>query len=308
MKKIIGSLYVSAALLVSQGAAAMSIPLAEYNLVVAGDYVHEGGSVWGKTFIGGDLNGGASEFAVQVPAAPVVDSLQVVGDINAGHVKVKSGNLVLGGAISSSSNVELHGAGASIVHDAGLSIDSVVADLKSASQTFSGMSGVGNSASFVNGAFSYSGTSSVAFFDMSYDELFRQNTNFTFSGVQADTLIINVSGTHVNTGYGYNFPGLDLSGNSGLGASDILWNFFEAEELTISNPIVGSILAIDADVTLMGTLDGSLAAGSLRTQRQIHDYEYPHDVSTVPLPGSSVLFGSALLAFAAARYRRKKRA
>lgn len=86
----------------------MSIPLAEYNLVVAGDYVHEGGSVWGKTFIGGDLNGGASEFAVQVPAAPVVDSLQVVGDINAGHVVdiIHAGDKVLVPVLSSPTDIK----------------------------------------------------------------------------------------------------------------------------------------------------------------------------------------------------------
>lgn len=308
MKKILGSLCVSAAVVLSQGAMALNIPLDEYNLVVAGDYTHQGGSVWGKTFIGGNLTGGASEFAVQVPSGSSDDSLKVVGDITASHVKVKSGNLVHGGSIASSSHVELHGAGASLTQNAGLNIGSVVSDLQTASLSLKGMANSGNSASFANGAFSYSGPSSVAFFDVSYDQLFRQNTNFSFSGVQADTLVINIAGSQVNTGSGFNFPGLDLSGVSGLGARDILWNFFEAEELTISSPIVGSILAINADVTLMGTLDGSLAAGSLISQRQIHDYNYGHNVNPVPLPGSSVLFASALLAFGVVRLRRKKHA
>ncbi|TVZ39942.1 choice-of-anchor A domain-containing protein [Alteromonadaceae bacterium 2753L.S.0a.02] len=297
------------AMSVSAGAMAMSIPLDEYNLVVAGDYKHEGGSVWGTTFIGGNLTGGASEFATTVAPAPVIDSLKVVGDITANQVKVKSGNLVIGGEIGSGSNVELHGAGATVIHDSSLSIDGVVSDLQTASTTLSGMTTAGNMASFNNGAFSYSGDADIAFFDISFEDLFKQNTNFNFSGVAADSLVINISGTqNLNTGSSYNFPGLDLSGNSGLGAEDILWNFFEAEDLTISNPVVGSILAINADVTLMGTLDGSLAAGSLVTQRQIHDYNYTHKVNPVPLPGSSVLFGTALLAFGLSRMGRKKRA
>jgi len=308
VKGIIISIVTTAAVLANSAALALSMPLEEYNLVVAGDYTHQGGSVWGKTLIGGDLLGGASEFAVTVPRTTEVDSLQVVGDITASHVKVKSGNLVHAGAIGNYTNIELHTAGASIIHDTSLTIDAEVDSLKQASQTYTGLQ---SNTTFSGGAFSFGGGADVAVIDIDATDLFQQNTNFSFSDVSAESLIINIAGTDVSTGSAYNFPGFDLQGSNGLGASNILWNFYEAENLHIGSPMVGSILAIYADVTLMGTLDGSMAAGSLLTQRQIHDYTFDDNVNPVnpvPLPGSTLLFGTGLLLFSVQQIRRKKKA
>lgn len=303
MKRLISGIVMGATLALTSQAFAISMPLSEYNLIVEEDYEHLGGSVWGKTFIGGDIIGYASEFAVQVPESPVVDSLKVVGDIKASHVKVKSGNLVIGGEIAPSSMVELHGAGASIIHDNTLSIDSVIGDLNAASAYYQSLA---TNTSYSNGVFSYSGSDDVAVFSGSVDDIFLQNTGFNFTGVNAGTIIINVSGTSIAPPNSYGFPAFDKEGLNGLGAANILWNFYEAEQLDLGSPnFMGTVLAMNAHANLMGTLEGSLAVKSLTTQRQIHDYTFTPPVNPVPVPGSALLFGSALAGMGALMRRRK---
>ena len=305
-KGLLKGLAFSGAVLLASQAGAATIALSEYNLVVEGDYTHLGGSVWGTAFIGGDILGGASEFAVAVPNSAEIDSLQVVGNIEASHVKVKSGNLVIGGDINPSSHVELHGTGASIIHDDSLSIDPIITELREASTYYESLA---TNTSFSNGQFSYSGADDTAVFSGSWEDIFAQNTQFNFSDVNAENIVINVSGINVAPSSSYNFPGFDKEGTSGLGASNILWNFYEAETLDLgSTNFMGSILAMNAHVSVNGTLEGSLAASSVISQRQIHDYYYEGEVSEVPLPAGVYLFATALAGLGFFRKKANKKA
>ncbi|SMF15210.1 choice-of-anchor A domain-containing protein [Alteromonadaceae bacterium Bs31] len=291
-------LALAAGMVLATQAHSIGLPLEDYNLIVAGDYTHEGGSVWGSAFIGGNLLGGASEFASRIVDAEM-DSLKVVGEITASHVKVQTGNLVVKNKsnISTTSTVEIQNHSSEIVEDAGLSIASVMADLQAASSNYQGMA---SNASFSNGKFSYSGTDKIAVYNANADELFGKDFNFDFSAVSADNLIINVSGKDISADKFNMNPGP-------YAASKILWNFYQAEDITVNRSILGSLLAVNAYIDLNARVDGSVAAGSLATSAQIHNWNFEQVVSPVPLPGTLILLGSVLLGFGAYRRRVMKK-
>jgi choice-of-anchor A domain-containing protein len=296
-------------------ASALSVPLSEYNLIVENDYTHAGGSVYGKALIGGDLLGGSpAEFASRVTPGLDIDSLTVLGDIK-NSVHVKTGNVVLGGAVTNGANVDLQGGSSATIKAANSSdineFNNAITNLKDASSYYASLSS--NTSYTVTDHtndwdFSYNGTSDVAVFSGSAADIFKNNAQIRFDNVLAETLIFNISGTNVNIGNtGWNLPGFDFNGTNGLGASNILWNFYEAETLTLgSSGFIGSVMAMNADVTLSSTLDGAIGAKSLWTNRQIHDYNFSTPPSPVPIPGSLILFGSALMIFGTVRRKYKK--
>ncbi len=296
MKLSLKGLALGASLVLASQAHSISLPLEDYNLIVVDDYTHEGGAVWGTAFIGGDLIGNASEFATKVTDAEM-DSLKVVGKVTASHVKVKTGNMVVKdkGNISADSSVEVQDHSSELVEDGNLSIASVASQLEAASTAYKGMA---TNASYNNGQFSSADTS-IAVYNTNADDLFVSNLNFDFSGVQADNLIINVAGTTINA------DGFNMNPGS-YAASNILWNFFEAETINVQRSMLGSFLAMGAFVDLNARVDGSIGAYSLTTSAQIHDY-YFEQVNPVPLPGSLILLGSAIFGFGVFRKRLLKK-
>lgn len=85
------------------------------------------------------------------------------------------------------------------------------------------------------------------------------NTSFTIRAPAGSTVIVNVSGTNVRVGapgnFGFNY--------SGVGADHVLFNFYEATQLTMRS-FDGSILAPYAAVTFTnGQMNGTLMAAQL---------------------------------------------
>lgn len=115
-------------------------------------------------------------------------------------------------------------------------------------------------------------------------------TDLTAKGLDAnDTLVINVSGKHVqfdslNYGRRESFAALETPANN------ILYNFFEAETITFSGGIKGNILAPNADFTfLQGDLSGQVIAkswtGGWGAQANLWDgFFTPVDLTPPPLP------------------------
>lgn len=314
MKNIVACIITTVSVGVMSYANALSVSLNDYNLIVENDYTHAGGSVYGKALIGGNLQGGSpAEFASRVDSDLDVDSLTVLGDIK-NSVHVKTGNVVLGGSVTNGASVDLQNHSASIKTASSDDINafnSAITNLKDASSYYSSLSS-NTSYTVTNHTndwdFSYDGASDVAVFSGSAADIFKSNAQIRFDEIKAKTFILNISGTDVNIGNsGWNLPGFDLNGNNGLGASNILWNFYEAETLKLgASGFIGSVLAMNADVTLSSTLDGAIGAKSLWTNRQIHDYNFNPPVSPVPIPGSLLLFGSALVVLGSFRRKFKK--
>lgn len=287
-----------------------ALALNDYNLILSGDYVYSGSSVWGHSIIGGDLAGSGGEFGSRLPRNTTDNSLTVVGDIRSSNINLMAGNLVHGGTIHNTT-ISNNGTG-TVRQDASLDISGIIEELVDASSTYSSKAanGLFNSSTSV---FSYSGADDVAFFNVSAGDVFKNNANLKLQAGSAKSVIINVGGAEVTAGGGINF-GTGFSRDTtqtNLGASNILWNFYEATKLDLGDfGFVGSVLAMNAAVTNIGTLDGTLAAASLLGDRQLHNY-YFNDPnlppSVVPLPASFYLMltGVACLLFGRVKFKTK---
>ena len=87
--------------------------------------------------------------------------------------------------------------------------------------------------------------------------------NLPMSGGSPLTTIINVSGTSIAH---------TINTNSGLAVNtpSVIWNFFEATTISFQSSLFGSVLATKAAVTNGARLNGSIVAGSLNQNAQIH--------------------------------------
>ncbi|MCH8686285.1 collagen-binding domain-containing protein [Pedomonas mirosovicensis] len=121
-----------------------------------------------------------------------------------------------------------------------------------------------------------------------------------------DTVVINVAGTHVS---------IDANWQSGtlsnLFASEhVIWNFFEAETVSLSTQIFGSVLAPNALLSNVTPIDGSVVAGSFAQGGQVHLPRYSGTGLTfnppveMPEPAVAGLVGLGFLGVAAVRRRK----
>lgn len=304
---------IAASVYLSMGAQALA--LHDFNLFVAEDYSNSS-SVWGSAFIGGNLTGSSSEYGTRLDRNLAIDTLTVVGNINHGNINMMAGSLVHGGGLNS--NVNFNGSGSLVSVDGSALAaqrDRYVQELQTASADYKNRSanGVfdrsGNVASF-----NYSGPGETAVFHVNAEDVFSQNSLLQLNAGGAETVVINVSTAAATSAYefaingGVNFGNgfnADTNGQN-LGASNILWNFYDATKINMGGlGLKGSLLAIAAHIESIGTTDGSIAARSLVQNAQIHNYNF-QPPSEVPLPASIQFMLMGLVTFFALRWRKRK--
>ncbi|MEJ2073983.1 MAG: choice-of-anchor A family protein [Reinekea sp.] len=273
--------------------------LATHNLILHNDYNYQGGDVEGATFVGGDLNtsGQASDFGSKFGTKVNANNaaLSVVGDVNGsttwngqtiyGDIHVQHGDFVYGGALNA--NPIMNGGGA-VYQDKSLSIANIWNELTQASTDTL------NAITSNQKELTYTGSDAVAVFNYSADDLFAQNTSLMLNAGSADTVVINVSGKAIKAGGGTNL--VNGFNHNGIGAANILWNFYEAESVDFNNLAMwGAILAVDADLTGGAVFDGSVAALSYTGAREFHKFDFNPPVE-VSEPGALALFALGLIA------------
>lgn len=275
-----------------------ALALSEYNLIVVDDYSHSS-SVWGKTFVGGNLQSNGGEFATRLQQDSFADTVKVLGDVSGSPINVMAGNLTYGGELSA--NVNHNGGGSSIGGQSeaiSAERDSIVKELTSASVSYKNLDESGSFSRQGNNAiFNYDGAESTAVFNVNAADIFTQNSLIQLNAGNSETVIINVSTeSFSNQLYDYDFvspTGVNFgngfqaeSNTQNLGASNILWNFFDATSLALQDlKLNGSLLALNADILSIGTTNGSIAAKSLIQDSQIHNYLF-NTPTVVPLPAS----------------------
>lgn len=300
---------------------AIALPLSEYNLILAEDYNHQS-AVWGSSFIGGNMTTGGGEFGTRLDRNTDQNSLTVLGDISGSSVNIMAGNLVYGGNLGAT--VSFNGSGQAVAGDLNAlqsQKSQIISELEQASNQYKNTAATGTLERSGNVAsFSYSGTGTTAVFDVNAADVFSSNTQLELSSGSAETVVINVStaladaaGTiaydffspgGINFGSGFNAE----SNNQNIGASNILWNFFDATNLDLQAlGLKGSVLAMGANILSIGTTDGSIAARSLIQDSQIHDYNFIPP-SEVPLPASIYFLLMGLLSFFGIRLRKQRAA
>lgn len=316
MKRLI----LKSAIMLASGLASLSasaLPLNEYNLITVNDFVHQSSSIGGRVFVGGNLiANNAADVGVTLKAAPSLDSLVTVGNIegNNNWFNVQAGNVVTGGNVNKA-NFNFNGGGKLLQGDQSAlqgQRTSIINELNTASANYSTMQANGSVIKEANKtSFNYEGKQATAVFNVSAADVFAQNASLQLKAGSAETVVINVStaylaGSAGQVAYDFTAPG-GINFTSGfaantdgknLGASNILWNFYDATKLTLQgmDTFRGSLLAMGADIMSIGTADGSIAAKSLIQNRQIHDYAFVPP-SEVPLPASVqfLLLGMAAL-------------
>lgn len=143
----------------------------------------------------------------------------------------------------------------------------------------------------------------VAVFDLTGidDTLFALN-EFQFNLNGASTVIMNtdVTGASIHANF--------LGGSAqGIG-SQVIWNFYDATNLTIATQFGGAVLATDALVTNTRDIEGGLFARALDLQAQVHVQPFTGNVdalSPVPEPSivAMIMAGLALLGVRGLRRR-----
>lgn len=268
------------ALIASAQAGAISIdlgPASDYNLFIKGNFTQPGADSQGKIAVGGNANIGQYDVGVNYEPGTHRDGIQfwtqtgqyddvlvVGGDLTTtqwawGNIK---GNLILGGELTAGSST--NAVKGTTTKGTPIDFESVFAQFTALSQELATHENTGGLEFKYNNWLVLDGTAdSNVYFANITGEMLASATDLTAAGLdQDDTLIINVSGKNINfdsLNYGQreNFSALDMS------ASNILYNFFEAETITFSGGIKGNFLAPNADFTfLQGDLSGQVIAES----------------------------------------------
>ncbi|WP_440906199.1 choice-of-anchor A family protein [Catenovulum sp. SX2] len=273
-----------------------------YNLILKND-LSTSSDIEGKIFIGGDINmpGRSLDVGSKLATDPKVDAVTVVGDISANDVKAENGhNIVYGGNIGST-NLINNGSGgtstqqnqAALQSEFDALYDKVIAQSQyyqslAANSTFD--TSDFNQKKFVSGA---SATDELSVYNISSSDIL--SGGFDFSSTPTIPVVINVAGTgslNISSKAQGNFT-KEL-------ASMVLWNFYEATELTFSGDgWNGSILAPYADISgSTGSIDGGVAAlsysGSVEIHNKLFAYTPPEPAQEVPEPPMITLLLIAL--------------
>lgn len=294
-------------------------PLSDYNLIILGDVDTNSIKVYDRAFIGGDLKGSNwSEFGSRMDKSSRDNSVEVAGKITVGGVHVQAGYLAAGTAYDNQ-RVNCNGNGLN-QNKACNTTDNTLAgktqalakELYADSKFFSSLPANGDlfTKDHNNKRFSYTGSDEVAVFNLDGSQLFAQNSNWSLNAGSASTVIINVGGKSISNNGGVNFnKGFQALANpNNIGASNILWNFYEATSINFgSSRINGSVLAPYADVTMWNDFDGALAAKSYSGSGQVHNHLFnwtAAPVSEVPEPSAMLLMLMGLGLLGLARLRR----
>ena len=265
--------------------------LREWNLVVLGD-LNSSSEVEGRTFVGGDLTGNSSNYAIRPLASSPSGQpgLTVVGNVTGGHKNLNNGSgAIIGGNVSSgfnlngspqtvkvggsisntnvNQNIVLSGLGASdpaftvnlqqqksALQSSLTSLSFDVGTLgKTSELTIQGNRGIFNAQPDANG---------MAVFDISAADLDKiGEIQFNLNG--ADTAVVNVSGRSVTLNDNF------LGGTNNLG-EHVIWNFPEAEDLKLTTAWGGSVLAPLADAQTNNYIQGSAVFGNLTQNGEMH--------------------------------------
>lgn len=312
----------------------------QYNLIVLGD-LQSSSEVEGRTFVGGNLSGGSSNYQFKpIEASPYgIPGLTVVGDVTGGHKNLDRGSgVIVGGNVTSGFNFNGGTHTAQIggtLSNTNINQNQVTTNLATTepaflvnlnqqkslltssltdlSQSLKGLDSNSNVTIANNRAtFNSTPVDGVAVFNLTADQLNQfQEIDFKLNG--ADTAIINVSGQLINLNDNF------LGGTQNLG-ENVIWNFPDATQVDVHTAWGGSVLAPTANGQTRNYIQGSAVFGSLKQDGEMHvgtyngSYNPPVNPPTPPVDGPTPipeealgLFGLGALGLLWARRRKAKK-
>ncbi len=154
------------------------------------------------------------------------------------------------------------------------------------------------------------GTSSTLnVFNITAAQFASNNHNIDIEAPVGSTIIVNVAGTNVTLGAGLYYNGNQTSGDSDAD-SKILFNFANAQTVTINSQFSASILAPFALLSGNAQMAGNFIAAQIGQTGEVHNIEFtgilPPPTGVTPEPGTLALMGTGIMSLAAVVRRRKK--
>lgn len=318
--------------------------LTQFNTVVLGN-ANSSSHTDGRSYIGGNLNGGAYvQHAGSTPASNYA-GLTVRGAASNVHVNglgavvggslsnaiVNSGSAAVGGAAANSNfNGPAYVAGAAAnanfnggklaapsallttnmtaagSTDFAAVLDGLSDQLKALGSTGSTVTMSGNKATF-NAVANAAG---MAVFDLSsFDTVLFGMGEFAFNLNGASTVILNtdIQSANINANF--------LGGSAQALGKQLLWNFYDATSINLGSQWGGTLLATGAHLNNRQNIEGGVFVNSLNQQGEIHLQTFNGKLSgsaaaQVPEPGTLAILatGLCLIAFTARRRRTPGRA
>ena len=325
-------------LIAAANANAVSIDLGAatgYNLFIKESFSQPGADSQGKIAIGGNANLGQYDVGVNYEPGTRRDGIQfwnepgkysdvlvVGGNLTTasyawGNIK---GNLVLGGELTAGSGK--NSVLGTTTKGNPIDFNSAFDYFNALSQNLAGLENTGSVDFKYNNWLLLNGASDVDLYVANITgQMLGSATDLTATGIDAnDTLVINVSGKNINFD-SLNYGTRESFAAMNLSASHILYNFFEAENITFGGGIKGNFLAPNANFNfLYGDLSGQVIAkswtGGWGAQANLWDGFFvppvdttppspiPPVIVTVPEPSALLLLIAGLCALLLIRRRR----
>jgi choice-of-anchor A domain-containing protein len=297
--------------------------LEQLNLIVFGSATSVS-SIDGRAVIGGSFSGTSDAFVKGFNLPPSSYAALTVGGSVGGVVNVDNGgNVIVGG---SAATINLNGGGSARVGGAivgnnngheqanqtGLAIPDFKASALGLSTSLDQLTSNStlsqpnqNSNVFV----AHPNANGVAVFDITGAQLQAADPTFVLNG--ATSVIINVDAASLSLTKNFN--------DAALGPN-LLWNFYDATQVTFGTEFGGTVLAPLAAVTNDNSIDGTLVANSLTQLGAIHSDPYAGQLPTsdgrsavagapvtVPEPSTLCLFAAGLVGLLASGWFRRRR-
>ncbi len=273
--------------------------LQDYNLIVF-ENATSTSNVHGRTLIGGNLSGSASDYGIRLlPASNfgTTDVLTVGGNITTSNINMAAGDLRRGG--TRSGNINFNGPGGNEIVASPVSIAATVASVRSqlvsASALLSARAAT-NTVSFPSGqpagvTFNcVPASDGAAIFTFAASSLFGnsnvQSIDINLNG--ATSVVMNVTGSTIGWSMG-NFVNNFVNQNV---YSRVIWNFEGATNINWLNggSLRGSLLAPNARLEFASVIEGSVAVRELDQRSEVH---FPGYTGLIPSPGAAALMAMA---------------
>ncbi|MPY69929.1 MAG: choice-of-anchor A family protein [Alphaproteobacteria bacterium] len=272
------------------GQAAPTGPLGEFNVLVFGDFTAPSSDVEGRLYAGGNVSLSSYSVGDKISGGMVGgDSLVVGGDLTFTSGSVQNGNIVVGGSgagVASNVRWGTHNAGYTLTDNVGfgnLPVDFVAEQtrLVATSTALAQLAANGSSEYkwsqlFLTG----DGTGNTQIFNIDASAL-GAATNIVVQNIADGVeVVINVSGSVASMS-----GGMDQFFERNR--DTILFNFFEAETLSLANiGVQASILAPETDIqTSWGVVWGQVVGASWTGPMQVNQVYYD---GYAPPPGGPV--------------------
>lgn len=291
------------------GAVAAAVPAqatraVDYSVFASGNLSTGGGSIGGNIAVGGNATFGNFSAATGLGSSANGSDTVVVG----GKLTASSGTIAHGSAVAGSLALPQYSVnfqnGSSRVGTGSIDFAAEAAALSYASSTLAGTAANGTTL-FQYGGLNFTGTNAINIFTVSGADL-ASTTNFNVNAPAGSLVIFNISGITDQFSGGINL--------TGIGASNVLYNFFQATTLNLNNiGVQGTILAPNATLNFNnGNVDGQVLVKNVASNGQIsisntrYAGTLPAPTAAVPEPGTwaMMITGFGIIGFSMRRRRR----